>query len=164
MFEIRKFLKNREGATAVEFAFVMPVLLLLSFGIIEFCVVFFEYHKANEATRIIARNLSRVAPLVNEATLTAANTYTCTVATCGGIDGVIADAQTIIPSLTSADVEISYEVTDLGNIGYSVGFKPLIVVKLTDLQYDFIILGAFPGVPDSFALNPAETSMLGKWY
>lgn len=164
VFKAQNFFRNTKGATAVEFAFVMPMLLVISFAIIEFIIVFMEYHKANEATRIIARNLSRSAPLVSEATLVAANTYTCTTATCAGIGTMIADAQQLLPNLTATDVEISYEVKDLGNIGYSVGFKPLIIVKLTSLNHNFIILGAFPGVPTSIVLNPAETSILGKWY
>ncbi len=164
VYKMNKIIRDKSGATAVEFAFVMPILLLISFGIMEFSAYFFDLHRANEATRIIARNLSRTAPLVSEATLTNANSYTCTFENCNGIAAVIADAQGIFPQLTVENIEIDYEVTDLGNIGYSVGFKPMIVVRLTGLNHDFMVLGGFSGLPDSLAINPAETSILGKWY
>ncbi len=49
---------NEAGATAVEFAFVMPILLLMFSGIVQFGSVFFlESHMANvarDATRKIA--------------------------------------------------------------------------------------------------------------
>jgi len=164
VYSLKKLLRNSDGATAVEFAFILPVLLLISFGILEFIAVFFQNHKINEATRIIARNLSVSAPLVSEATLLADNTHQCTAATCPGISAIITDAQALLPDLTAADVEISYEIKDLGGIGYSVGYKPLIIVNLTAQTYDFIVLGAFPGIPTSVALNPSTTSILGKWY
>ena len=56
----RSFLKrkNEQGAAAVEFAFVLPILLLLVFGIIEFGLVFNRYisvtHAAREGVRVYA--------------------------------------------------------------------------------------------------------------
>jgi Flp pilus assembly protein TadG len=52
------FDKTREcsrGATAVEFAFILPILLLFLFGFFEFCMVLFTqsilHYSAEEATR-----------------------------------------------------------------------------------------------------------------
>ncbi|GLQ07383.1 TadE/TadG family type IV pilus assembly protein [Sneathiella chinensis] len=161
---IRQLGRCQRGAGAVEFAFILPLLLLLSFAAIEFIAVFSEYHKANEATRIIARNLSKATPLVSQSTLLSNSPHVCTPETCPGLSGIIADAQKILPALTTADVNVTYEVKDVANIGYSVGYKPMITVRLDGVQYNFTLISMFPGVPQGFALNPAETSTLGKWY
>lgn len=164
MYRLIKFIRCSRGATAVEFAFIMPLLLLISFGVMEFSGLFFQYHKVNEATRVIARNLATTAPLVSEATLIANTTHTCTTDTCTDMTVALAGTSAMLPNLTSNDIEITYEVKDIGNVGYSGGFKPMITVKLTNLAHSFVVLGAFPGMPESIALNPSETSLLGRWY
>lgn len=47
--------KDEEGASAVEFAIVLPVLLLLILGIIQFGLIFFNYISITHATREGAR-------------------------------------------------------------------------------------------------------------
>lgn len=48
-------LNNEEGATAVEFALVLPILVLLVFGIIQFGFIFFHYISITHAAREGAR-------------------------------------------------------------------------------------------------------------
>ena len=48
-------LKRTEGATAVELAIVLPVLLLLVCGIMDFGIIFSQLHNVNEAAREGAR-------------------------------------------------------------------------------------------------------------
>ncbi len=61
-FSIRKskalrgaFLKSKDGATAVEFALVGPVIVMLLFGIIQFGIFFDGTHKAQWACEKSAR-------------------------------------------------------------------------------------------------------------
>lgn len=51
------FLKNRDGATAVEFALVGPVIVMLLFGIIQFGIFFDGTHKAQFASEKSARSV-----------------------------------------------------------------------------------------------------------
>ncbi len=60
-------LKDKSGANAVEFAVVLPVLLLIVLGIIQFGVIFFTYNNMVQAAREAARTLA-----VQEATATEA--------------------------------------------------------------------------------------------
>jgi Flp pilus assembly protein TadG len=55
--ELKKdvFLKNQKGATAVEFAIILPLLLLLIFGVIEFGLFLFNRHVITNAVREAAR-------------------------------------------------------------------------------------------------------------
>jgi len=48
-------LKNNRGAAAIEFAIILPLLLLILFGIIEFSVAFFDKAVITNASREGAR-------------------------------------------------------------------------------------------------------------
>ncbi len=48
-------MKNQRGATAVEFAIVFPLLILLLFGIIEFSVILYDKAMITNASREGAR-------------------------------------------------------------------------------------------------------------
>jgi Flp pilus assembly protein TadG len=62
--------KDESGAAAVEFAIVLPVLLLLVFGIIEFGLLFNRYitvtHAAREGVRVAALAGPTVDPLTGK--------------------------------------------------------------------------------------------------
>ena len=48
-------LKNQEGAALVEFAFVLPMLMLILFGIIEFSILLYDKAVITNASREAAR-------------------------------------------------------------------------------------------------------------
>jgi Flp pilus assembly protein TadG len=52
---LRPPLANREGSTTVEFALVLPVLMVMLFGIIEFGLIFKDVLAVNQAAREGAR-------------------------------------------------------------------------------------------------------------
>jgi Flp pilus assembly protein TadG len=54
-YHSRAHRSRRRGATTVELAFVIGVLLILIFGIIEFCRLCYMLHIANNAARDAAR-------------------------------------------------------------------------------------------------------------
>ncbi|HKH96080.1 MAG TPA: TadE family protein, partial [Beijerinckiaceae bacterium] len=54
----RHFAKRDEGATAVEFALVAPVLVALTMSIIEFGLIIFTYTTAGNASRDVARRIA----------------------------------------------------------------------------------------------------------
>ena len=43
---------GQKGAAAVEFAIVMPLLVLLTFGIIEFSILFYNKAMVTNASRV----------------------------------------------------------------------------------------------------------------
>lgn len=51
----RNMLRNTEGAAALEFAMVVPVFLLVMFGIIEFSVIMFTKSVMEGATSVTSR-------------------------------------------------------------------------------------------------------------
>ena len=57
----KKIFKNEKGASAVEFALILPILVILIFGIVEFGIAFNNYititHAAREGARRAAVDL-----------------------------------------------------------------------------------------------------------
>ena len=68
----RQFAKRDEGATAVEFALIAPVLIALTMSIIEFGLIIFTYTTAGSASRDVARRIAtgRIAASAASTTLT----------------------------------------------------------------------------------------------
>ena len=77
--ELKKhiLLKSQKGATAVEFAIILPLLLLLIFGIIEFGLLLFNRHVITNAAREAARAgiVVRIPRLSNAEIETVARNY-----------------------------------------------------------------------------------------
>jgi Flp pilus assembly pilin Flp len=77
--ELKKdaLLKSQKGATVVEFAIILPLLLLLIFGIIEFGLFLFNRHVITNAVREAARAgiVVRIPRLSNEEIETIARNY-----------------------------------------------------------------------------------------
>jgi hypothetical protein len=55
IMKIKRQTLGRSGASAIEFALVLPVLLLILFGIVEFGVLFFDQAMITNASREGAR-------------------------------------------------------------------------------------------------------------
>lgn len=57
-----KIFKSEKGASAVEFALILPILIILIFGIFEFAIAFNNYititHAAREGVRLAAVDLN----------------------------------------------------------------------------------------------------------
>jgi len=68
---------NRKGSAAVEFALVLPILLVLVFGIVEFSVALYDKAVITNASREGARAgiVFRVPPVTNGEISTIVNTY-----------------------------------------------------------------------------------------
>lgn len=57
--KIRNILQNRSGAVAVEFALIVPILLLIYVGSVELSIRFEAIRKMSRATRVIADLISQ---------------------------------------------------------------------------------------------------------
>jgi hypothetical protein len=165
-FDMKKLLRDTRGNALVGLAFLLPIVLGLSFGILEFSVLIFDFHRANEATRRIARQAAIVAPLVNQATLTKNGSATCSTATgCTGLVALTEVAQSVFPKIGPENVVITYSLTRIGE-DLPLGFlrKPLITVRITSLQHDFLLFNGLNGAPKSLTFPPLTTSTLGRWF
>jgi Flp pilus assembly protein TadG len=53
--QLKKTIKNERGQTMTEFAFVLPFLIVLLFGIIQFGIIFNNYVTLTDAARAASR-------------------------------------------------------------------------------------------------------------
>jgi hypothetical protein len=164
---IKLFLRPGEGergTALVEFGMIAPMLVLLTFAILEFSLVMFEQHRATEATRRGARQAVVGSAIADLATLSPGVDVTCTsisgTVDCGSgitvtstatFDTILADMQAILPDITPEHVNIVYSDSGLGAME-SGGIKPFVTVSLVDYRHKFIALGAVPGMPSEMTL------------
>ena len=170
---IRRFLADEEGAFIVEFGIAFPVLILLSFALLEFSLVVFDYQRAAEATRSGVRHTIISPPIANTATLIVGNTIVCkntsgTVVCDGGSPAVdandrwaklMANMTPIYPTLTSANVLVTYEGTDVGEEDEYGGIFPLVTIELEGVKHNMIV-GHLIGI-DSIEFPAFTTTVLG---
>ena len=170
---LRRFLDDEDGAFIVEFGIAFPILIMLSFGLLEFSLVVFDYQRAAEATRAGIRHAILYTPIANTGAILEGETITCkntsgTVTCDGGVPDDTADdhfqylleeMQGIYPTLEAKNIIITYEGTDVGDADSSGGIFPLVTVHLTGVRHDMIV-GHIIGI-DTIEFPPFSTSVLG---
>lgn len=157
---IRRFLADEDGAFIIEFAITFPVLILLSFGLLEFSLVVFDYQRAAEATRQGVRLTIIETPIANTAQLLVDSVIQCT-STGGTVsctDGspsldanerfqsLLIEMQQIYPTLIEENLVVTYEGTKVGDAEIEGGTLPLVTLQLRDVRHDMIV-GPLIGIP-----------------
>ena len=164
--------RDRRGVEAIEFAFIGPVLLMLTLGVLEISIAMFQYHRASEATRTGAR------VAVIQSPITAVDDLKNTSITCTGAGGavtcvgaavtsaasftaVLAAMQVSLPDLISSNVVVSYAPSTVFADDTTGLVTPLVTVRIVNYTYDLIVLNYVPGVPDTITFPPFATTLLG---
>ena len=137
--ELKKdvLLKSQKGATAVEFAIILPLLLLMIFGIIEFGLFLFNRHVITNAVREAARAgiVVRIPRLSNDDIETIAINYCEQYLVTFGAD---TDTLNIPLPLLRLREDESGELHPLG-VDELGGFGDVLIVRAT-YQYDWLFL------------------------
>ena len=112
--------KWQAGLAAIEFALILPTLLILAFGVIDFGRVLFQYDTLNKSTRDATRYLAAVvrppaSAYQSDATYTAAVNNARNLALCGKIDAC--SNNTLVSGLIASNITIDYPAS-VGNITY----------------------------------------------
>ena len=161
--------RDRRGAVAVEFAFLFPIALVFTFGLIEFALILFDFHRLSEATRRGARAAiiqSAVADLTGLTTTTITCTGTGVVTSDYGVScstsvddaaafqTIIQDMQGIKPNLTGSNVTITYTDTGVTGGASTPGLMtPMVTVQVVGFQYSYFVLNL---VDDLLSLSGAS--------
>lgn len=163
------------GESLIGFGFLLPLLLLVSFGAAEMALVAFDFHRAGEATRRAARIAVIADPVIDVDGFTTGATSTCTGSgtgtgvTCTGMaaaspatfEQIVADMQSVMPAIQAQNIQLVYSDSGLGDATTPGGIIPLVTVRLINLQRPFLLLSGIPGMPDQYSLPDFETSQMG---
>jgi hypothetical protein len=158
---------SEAGAAAVELAILFPLLLMFTFGIIEFGLVLHQMNTLEKATQLGVRKAVTWDPVAPElATYTGSGSagtplpaglqleIVCDIAGCTGTGAItspgyssaaftemVDEMAKIYPQIGPEDVVITYRNIGLGFIGRPGGaVVPSVTVSLRNLTYDFILL------------------------
>lgn len=160
---LRKWGANQSGATALEFAIVVPVFLMLTLAGIDLALLSHRLNQAQAAARIGAR-IAIVSPIIatsmaefdttDYAPGTSIPAADIPAQVCGGRpDGAFecssgpADITTanlvldrirqVLPDADASNLQIAYTYTGLGTVGNPIGmdFEPLTTVGIVRLKY-----------------------------
>jgi Flp pilus assembly protein TadG len=171
---LRRLARDATGAALVEFGLILPVLLLVSFGAIEFTITMFDYHRLGEAARRGARQAIISAPVARLETLQAVGTITCaktssvscgtaTVLSTANFDAVLSAIQEIAPTIAATNLTISYVWSGIGDLSTPGGIKPMVTIRLANVTHQFTLLSIVPAL-DHIILPSFSTSVIANAY
>jgi Flp pilus assembly protein TadG len=100
-------LRNEEGQGVVEFAFVLPILLALVLGIVQFGIAFNNYLTITDATRVGARKAAVSRFLGDSGAAARVATYSAA----GGLDPVRLVVDVNATSWTTPGADVTVTVT-----------------------------------------------------
>ncbi|WP_323808894.1 TadE/TadG family type IV pilus assembly protein [Zeimonas arvi] len=150
------------GVAAVEFALVLPILLMIAFGIAEFARAMYEYDSLVKNVRAATRYLSTVDPSLQAnrdraiCIVKAADPY----ATCFVPSPSTNPAPAPwLQSLTAAQVDVLWEGNSPGlqSVLTGQGSVDMVAVVLRNYQYRSFLL---PFVPAVTTFDPIAASMV----
>jgi len=135
LIRFRSILNREKGASAVEFALVLPALILLVFGIIQFGILFHDYISITHAAREGVRWAALHEPEINVKQKT--------------IDA----APSLNPSIAASDITVSNPAPTNDDQG-----EPVTVTVLYTVPIDMPLMQTFLG--SSVALTSAATQRI----
>lgn len=185
---LKTLLKDASGAAMVEFTVVMMLLLVLTFGIVDFGNALFQWNSAEKATQAGARAATISDPVASElATFDCDNnsialgtpcrnggdsfgTIVCSGSgpSCGGgytfsaaaFNLILAPMQQMFPRLQPENVVVEYVDVGLGFAGRQ-GPVPEIRVRLTGLTFEYVFLGSLLGF-SSITMPDFRATLVGE--
>ena len=178
-----RFRKNQSGAVLIEHTLVFVMMMVLTFGLIEFGIVLFQYNAAETATAIGARYVATRGPVVtgmpdcgpgvNVSGMNAGATCpstswetTCNASAPSGgcqasvLNALVTEMQRFAPNVQAQNVQVVLRGAGLGFVGRGSPV-PMVTVRLTGMQYDLIAIDDLLGfgtltMPSFDATVPGE--------
>lgn len=121
----RRSFKSEQGQTMVEFALVLPILLVILFGILQFGVVYNDYVTLTDATRVGARN----AATGRHSASPVADAEAAVRSSASGIDKPCAGGKGLCVSVSASAWEHGADVTVTARYPYKVNLLGLVVAS-----------------------------------
>ncbi len=165
---------DREGAATVEFAFVAPLLVALTAGILELTGFMFDYHMAGETARRGARTAAIVLPVADTSSLSPGIPVVCAgsadgpqcsgagVAASGSFDVIVEDMRRTWSRLGPENVIVEYRFSGIGSADRPGGILPMVTIRLVGLSRSFSLAQVVPGMAALTGFPAFASSHLGN--
>lgn len=155
--------KSQGGAAMVEMALVLSLFMLITFGIIEFALAYFTWHRASEGAREGLRYAIVSSPATGSPLgLTCPGgqvTVTCNTAACAPILNRI---NRLAPFVSGDQVAIRYACSTAGNPDRPADMAiPEVSIEVTGLSYTFAVPGIL-GLGTTLQLPDVRASRTGE--
>lgn len=165
---INKLRKCDDGAAVIEYALIAPLLIMLTFGIAEFSLIFWQWNAAEKATHLGARLTATRGPVLTGVPDCGVATDLVLGTNCRAVPGadswsqicfanvpsdkcngdrmteIVTEMAAIFPRIQLENVVFEFRGVGLGFVGRG-STVPAISVSLQNLTYDYVALIAFTG-------------------
>lgn len=179
-----KFAQNESGATLVEYTLVFALLMVLTFGLIEFGLIMHQYNAAEKATAYGSRFIATRGPVATgipdcgvATTLPAGTmcsavggssswTRTCNAGAPGAgcnaavLNELVTEMQQFAPWIEAQNVQVVLRGAGLGFVGRGAPV-PMVTVRLTGMTFDFIALDDLLGL-GQLAMPGFDATLVGE--
>jgi hypothetical protein len=179
------FIRDRSGATLVEHTLVFAMLMMLTFGLVEFGIVLYQYNAAEMATAAGARYVATRGPIATGIGDCGASTSGVTAGTsCNSVNGssswsvtcnasapsggcqgtaltaLVDEMRRFSPNIEAQNVQVVLRGAGLGFVGRGSPV-PMVTVRLTNMTYDFIAIDAFVPLP-TLTMPSFDATIVGE--
>jgi hypothetical protein len=178
----RRFRDDERGSTLIETTLIFPMMLILTFGLVEFGHALWEYNAAEKATSAGARFLATRGPVMTgvpdcfvDAGATTAGTSCALVPgatawseTCPGAQGcnaavmtqLVTEMQAYAPFIDGDNVRVDVHGSGMGFVGRGRPV-PLLTIRTTELTYDFVAIDDLLGI-GPITMPGFDTTLVGE--
>ena len=170
--QARRFLGDVRGAMAVEFALVIPIIIVVTVALFEFVFLMYDYQSATDATREGVRAAligETLADLANLETQDVVCTFPGGATSCvGGVAATGADttfaaivAAMQVPKADVANIEVrvTYSWSQIDGAGSAIK-TPLVTVSLVNATHEMFLLPQWVPIAADFAMPAFSSSRL----
>ncbi len=168
MHGLRRFRKDASGAVLIEHTLVFVMLMVLTFGLIEFGLVLYQYNAAETATSVGARFIATRGPMATGIADCGVTTNASAGTPCSSVSGssswsvtcnasapaaecdagvlneMVAQMQLFAPNVEAQNVQVILRGAGLGFVGRGAPV-PMVTVRLTGMTYDYIAIDELLG-------------------
>ncbi len=170
--QARRFLGDVRGAMAVEFAILVPIIIVVTAALFEFVWLMYDYQAATDSTREGVRAAligDTLADLANLETQDIVCTFTGGATSCSGgtaasgadttFAAILAAMQVPKADVANNEVQVTYSWSQVDGAGSPIK-TPLVTVSLINATHELFLLPQWVGMADQFPMPAFSSSRL----
>ena len=170
---LRNIWRNQRGEAAVSFGLVLPILMLLSFGILEFAIALMDRQQASEALRIFTRTVAISLSSDDISGISSDSSTTCSYSeasvSCDNGSNVsnwtnlisgFNKAQDMFPRLRADNITLVFEPTGLSPDEDDDALMALVTVQFHDLDYEAKVFPFYDGLIEKILFPTISNSLV----